>query len=392
MRRLVALLVVVGVGGVGAASTSVSATAPVPVGDATAIAPGVELRPGVSGTFAALAAPTPVAVGDALRTDATGYAEVAYGDGSRTRLDVNTTFEVLELTDNAGAATTRTAMAVGRTWHRVESAGQAGEEFSVETSQATATVIGTAFMIACPTGDSCTYLVAEGSLRLTLADGTVIDLIAPSAVNVTNGVPGPVLAVPFDAVFGDPWLADNGSRDTVAGFADPATMFQSHGPAYGSLTGTFTGTRTITDVICVAECPDTPPVGDVAERTYNFAVDCSAGVPCSGTVETQFVRQSETVTEFVPMTFDGHTYTWGVTWNNAACFWDDNGDGAVDRETGSLTVTISWSLSPSIGEVRDESWHVTALDGGAHVVNEVTEPGGCTYMGDTQDGTISISR
>ena len=36
--------------------------------------------------FAPLAAPTPVAVGDVLRTDATGYAEVAYHDGSRTRL------------------------------------------------------------------------------------------------------------------------------------------------------------------------------------------------------------------------------------------------------------------------------------------------------------------
>ena len=53
--------------------------------------------PGWPGAYAPVAASQPVAVGDGVRTDATGFAEVAYGDGSRTRLDVNTEFEVVAL-------------------------------------------------------------------------------------------------------------------------------------------------------------------------------------------------------------------------------------------------------------------------------------------------------
>ena len=76
----------------------------VPVGEAVPIAPGVEVRPGETGTYASAAASTPAAVGDGVRTDATGFAEVAYSDGSRTRLDVNTDVEVVGVTDDAGTA------------------------------------------------------------------------------------------------------------------------------------------------------------------------------------------------------------------------------------------------------------------------------------------------
>ena len=65
----------------------------------------------------------PVAVGDGVRTDDTGYAEVVYVDGSLTRLDVNTEFEVVELTDDAGVSSTRTSMELGRTWHLVTTLG-----------------------------------------------------------------------------------------------------------------------------------------------------------------------------------------------------------------------------------------------------------------------------
>ena len=116
-----------------------------PVGDAVAIAAGVEVRAGLAGAYAAVTASQPVAVGDGVRTDATGFAEVAYSDGSRTRLDINTEFEVVALTDDAGNAVTRTEMGVGRTWHRVQAVGAASGGFEVVTSQATATVRGTAF-------------------------------------------------------------------------------------------------------------------------------------------------------------------------------------------------------------------------------------------------------
>ena len=106
------VLSVVG-GSVGASSPPGSDPGGGVVGDAVAIAAGVEWRAGAGGSYAPVAASQPVAVGDGVRTDATGFAEVAYGDGSRTRLDVDTEFEVVALTDDAGNAVTRTAVGCG---------------------------------------------------------------------------------------------------------------------------------------------------------------------------------------------------------------------------------------------------------------------------------------
>ena len=200
------------------------------VGDASAIASGVELRDAAANApYVLLTAIEPVAVGDGLRTDDTGYAEIAYIDGSRTRLDVDTEFEVVELVDDAGISSTRTSMEVGRTWHRVESLGEG--EFTVETSQATATVRGTAFAIDCPTAVTCSYLVLSGIIELILADGSVVVIVGPAEVVVEGGVAGPLTPVAFDRVLGDPWLVDNVNRDTMAGFADLATIVPGSGVA-----------------------------------------------------------------------------------------------------------------------------------------------------------------
>ena len=139
------------------------------VGDASAIEAGVEVRGGADAPFVLLEAVEPVAVGDGVRTDVTGFAEIAYLDGSRTLLDIDTEFEVVELTDDAGVSTTRTSMGVGRTWHRVESLGEG--EFTVETSQATATVRGTAFVLDCVSAGNCSYVCSRASSRWRSATG-----------------------------------------------------------------------------------------------------------------------------------------------------------------------------------------------------------------------------
>jgi hypothetical protein len=140
-------------GGAGAALAGTDQDSSV-IGDAAAILAGVEVRSGAAAPYEALTTVAPVAVGDGVRTDSTGYAEISYFDGSRTRLDIDTEFEVVELVDEAGVASTRTSMGIGRTWNRVESLGEG--EFTVETSQATATVRGTAFVPDCDTATRCT--------------------------------------------------------------------------------------------------------------------------------------------------------------------------------------------------------------------------------------------
>ena len=332
---------------------------PVPVGEATAISPGVDVRSGAAGTYAAVTAPVPVAVGDGVRTDATGFGEVAYDDGSRTRLDVSTEFEVLELVDGPGGASTRTAMNVGRTWHRVESAGEGDGAFSVETSQATAAVTGTAFAIECTSDTECSFLVVEGSLRLTLPDGSVVDLVAPSSVDVVNGVAGPILPVTFDDAFGDPWLLDNGVRDTADGFADPASVYQAHGPEFAALAGEFTVIGTVTDSTCAAACYSNSAwaVGDSIDFTVSV----------------------------------GTSTTWTES-GSQPCGFDDDGDGAIDRETGSLEQTDSYSVTPTASEVRDGIPQVTAFTGTRTTTVSVPQ-GTCDVAGSgfvSQSWTLEI--
>ena len=112
-------------------------------------------------------------------------------------------------------------MGVGRTWHRVESLGEG--EFTVETSQATATVRGTAFVLDCVSAGNCSYVVFEGVIEVALGNGSVIEVIGPAKVEVVGGVAGPVIPVTLAELLADPWLVANVKRDIGAGFDDLVT-------------------------------------------------------------------------------------------------------------------------------------------------------------------------
>ena len=227
-------------------TTTVAVTTTMPaaeaIADAISIEAAVDARLGAATAFSPVTDPEPVAVGDTVRTDGTGFAEIAYFDGSFTRLDVDTEFEILELADDVAESGVRTRMGIGRTWHRVESLGEGGT-FAVETSVATAVVQGTAFSIACPTDLACTFTVIEGAIRVDLPDGASIELAAPSALTVDDAGPGEPVPVPWDAAFPDDWLLDNADRDTVTGFASAVEIYKTHGPAYASMVGSFAGSR-----------------------------------------------------------------------------------------------------------------------------------------------------
>jgi hypothetical protein len=351
-----AVVLAVGVGGpVGAlAPSSGSAGSGGPVGDAVAIAAGVEVRAGLAGAYAGVAASQPVAVGDGVRTDATGFAEVAYSDGSRTRLDVNTEFEVVALVDDAGNAVTRTEMGVGRTWHRVQAVGAASGGFEVVTSQATAAGRGTAFVVSCLSVESCDYAVMEGVVDVTLADGTVVTVTAPATLDVTNGVATGPLPLSWDGLFGDPWLVANTDRDVEAGFADRATVYQAYGPGYASMVGDFTGTDTLTNVTCASICIEASgspaDIGTQGEYTPTFTADCSSGscviVGSAG----------------VPYTFDGTSYSASIPEEPTTCDVDWGSDGVVDETSGTVNGVIDSMVTPTAAEVRDGSYVVTALE------------------------------
>jgi hypothetical protein len=321
-----------------------------------------------------VSAATPVAVGDGVRTDATGYAEIAYLDGSRTRLDVSTEFEVIESVDDAGAVSTRTRMGVGRTWHRVGPVGTAGGGLSVETSQATAAVRGAGLSASCLTAESCHYVVYEGTAEVTLADGTVISLVAPAALDVTNGVAMDPMPLPWDTAFADPWLVDNATRDATAGFADAATMFSAHGPAFGSMAGPFSGTRTITDLTCTSYCDEAASEADIGTVTPlepDFRTDCSSGA-CA------MVGQAG-----VPYSFDGTSYRAQIptVWEEGmgTCSYRP-ADGSAETVTGTLNEVTDATMTPTAAEVRNGIYTVTALDYAAVVT--LTTDGHCAIATD----------
>lgn len=357
-------------------STSVETTtaAPSAVGMASPVEQGVTARLGTSTDFSTIEAATEVQVGDLVATDDTGYGQIEYPDGSLTRLDVNTEFEVVELAESAGVSTTRTKLSTGRVWNRVSDLGEEGE-FSVETSVAVATVQGTAFMVDCRAPSSCVFTVLEGSIELTLSDGTTIVLVAPSSVKIdaTDGA-GPIAKVPADGAFGDPWAVDNATRDVTAGFVSSAEMYQVHGPAFGSLDGTLAGDRTVVDFICISTstCAGDDSVGDVAPRTYEFSIDCAAGYPCAGQVLTEYTVAGVVNQQVVLLRFDGTTYSWTLTYDSFQCTWDDNNDGAIDRTSGALKVQSDWKLIPTTAAIIDGVWTITAGRIDAVTINTVT--------------------
>jgi hypothetical protein len=364
------------------ATVVTTTAAPLAIADAVAIEPSVDVRLATAASFSPVDDPLPVAVGDTVRTDATGYAEVAFFDGSIARLDVETEFEILELVDDVVGATIRTRMGIGRTWHRVQEFGEAGE-YSVETSVATAVVQGTAFVIGCPTATVCRFAVAEGTVDVELPDGRVITLVAPAGIEIDAddpGGPGEPVALPFDTVFDD-WVFDNGQRDVDAGYVSPGAMYEPYGPAFAALTGAFTATLVDRiDYGCVSDCEFwTAWLGEITTevrtRTYAFEQDC-VEFPCTLGATIELASGPREVTAV--LTDTTITFTVDLDGSDTLCLIDEDGDGVDDYESGVVTSTeIEFVLDVAEAAIVDDRWAATSLQGELGQTFTVTDLGDC---------------
>lgn len=340
-----------------------SAGAPEPdpaeaLANAIRIEDSVAARVGSAVEFASVADPVPVAVGDKVRTDGSGFAEIAYFDGSVTRLDINTELEVIELVDDPGDSIVRTRMGLGRAWNRVQ-ALSGNDTFEVETSVATAVVRGTAFWIVCPSETTCIFAVVEGTLNVVLTDGTIVTLVAPQVLTVEAGEAGDPQPLPFDTGFGDDWLIDNGLRDTTLGFDDPGVIYQQHGPAFASLDGTHEAHGQIDTNTCdsgvaaVCEAVETEfNPGREFDRTYEFVVECDSG-GCGGRAVTQWEESGELRSENVRLDHDGSTFSWEHSAPSFQCYGPDG--TPLGQSVGSL----SWMLTPLSAGVVGNRYLVT---------------------------------
>ncbi len=377
-----------------APTTTVAAV--VPACDASAIAGGIETQQTGEGGFGPAADASKLDPGGGVRTAADGYAEVSAVEGSTTRLD--------SVTEVVCVGAARLDQKSGRTWSRT------GENSLVVITPAGEVDIGpqAAVLVDCRIAPTCVVVVLAGHADAPLADGSSIGVEGPHSVSllaqpgdpaqaaaIAQQEQGSVIAVPYDAVFSDPWVADNAARDAAAGRPDGSTMYASLGPTFASMTGTFRGQRTVTVAECTAgPCDVGAAVGDVADRTYEFSIDCTSGFPCVGTVLAQYSLGDTTTEASIPLTFDGATYSWTITGTSEQCTFDNDGDGTYESKLGTLDLTISYSLTPTAAEVRDGMYVVTAFHAIADAVNDVVGPDPrCTGFGSSHNsGDIVATR
>ena len=154
LRGLAALLVAVGgvalVGGELAHAADQSTSKSV-LANLKVQATGVEIKVKGATSYTAAKDGQALKQGDALKTDATGRAEISYTDGSLTRLGESTEFAITKLTDKKGARQTQGTLTVGSTWNRAAKVSESGS-FEIKAGGATAAVEGTAFVVSCPPG------------------------------------------------------------------------------------------------------------------------------------------------------------------------------------------------------------------------------------------------
>lgn len=211
--------------------------------------------------FVAVKKVVPVASGDRVQTDALGFAEVHYPDGSLTRVDVNTTF-VVEL---ASKTTTKATLTSGQVWNEVKKATGSQPHFEVATPNATAAVRGTAFAIRCDQEKTCTFGVVEGTVEIDTA-GASVAITAGQQVGVdATGQ----LGQPEPLVVGQ-WIKQNQYQDIGGGQTAPG------------ITGTVAG------LTASPTAPENIAAAILAERAAKIAAGNFVGAPytsvtCDGT-------------------------------------------------------------------------------------------------------------
>jgi PKD repeat protein len=167
-----------------------------------------------SGVFETGEEGTSLREGDTVRTGPGGRAAIEYFDGSLTRLDFDTSFTLVTLEtvgDAAASKVIQSSQAEGNSYHRVAELTDAQSRFEVVTPTATASVDGTSYALLVDQG-STTIAVVEGVVTARGSTGSVEIPAGEMAVAGTDGVVGPITAIPSELLDGG-WLAFNRCAD-----------------------------------------------------------------------------------------------------------------------------------------------------------------------------------
>ena len=149
-------------------------------------------------------------VGDRVRTDPTGFAELTYHDGSWMRVENSATLTIEDLVDSDSGEVVSTSIDTGDAWSRVRELSEPDDGFELDTPVASAAVRGTAFAVSCEGDTSCTFSVVEGEVLVTPDVGDPVTLTAGQSLTVRAGEEPPAVEEPgVEALEAEPFIAEN---------------------------------------------------------------------------------------------------------------------------------------------------------------------------------------
>jgi uncharacterized cupin superfamily protein len=211
-----------------------------------------------------------LALGDTVKTNGTGFAQVDYSDGSLTRIDSNASFTVTDLSSAGQAQRVVGTLDGGRAWSNVQKVTSSDGRYEVDTTVATASVRGTHFDTDCrASSGACTFTVVDGTVGVTPTGGAEVSLTAGQTVVVhKDGTVERLADRTLDELRTDPWIAQNIALDG----GDETSGQSSKGLHTEDLAGTFKVTRTVTVGNSSA------PTGQV--DGYTATITCT-GSPCT---------------------------------------------------------------------------------------------------------------
>jgi hypothetical protein len=115
-----------------------------------------------------------LALGNTVRTDTGGQAQIDYFDGSLTRLGSDTNFVIRELQSGPDGKRIRVKVDAGRIFNRVEKLASSKDRFEMAGATAVATVRGTMNFVFADQAPITYYLGYTGTTIVTFGDETFV--------------------------------------------------------------------------------------------------------------------------------------------------------------------------------------------------------------------------
>ena len=364
------------------------------------IEPGASVRAEGEDEFVPAKDGQQLRVGDTVKTDDTGFVAIHYteDDESFTRLDVNTEFTIVSLTDDEGNRKVEGSLDVGRTWNRTTALTES-ESFDQEGAGATAAVDGTAFMVVCTGPGTCLFISVVDNLVIRTVDGEIISMQPLQQCDATKvdatdtNLCGTPEGVDVAALLADAWIAQNIYIDGLAGHPGPVVgTVEVQGtsvtftPAGGGAGGTSSTPSSSTPPVDLPPPPPPPPdeetvtdpVNEISPSPGNKAAietpDCQTSLSlaqgCDTPYMVQFTLNVPVGATYIQFTDEPHQQT-GNIFAGATPDFGNCATACVNLGTQYNVNETFWFVPEDVSETTQDSFSfVSGNDGG---VSEATE-------------------